>query len=162
VLKLIVAKSIDGVIGIDNDIPWINSFKEDLKWFCDCTMGSRVIMGRKTAESLSRPLKNRTHFVASRSTDMAQCKNGTLLPVEDLESIIKKNKAVDAWIIGGSEIYEQCMPYCREMYVTVIPEHYGFPKGACYFPRIDTDEWMWKTIPHPYNSELILQKWTRK
>ena len=106
-LGMIVACDRNGAIGKDGDLPWRQS--TDLQHFKDITMGSNLIMGRKTWESLPGKLPGREHFVLSRGQ------------VDGVEVIsYEKALEIDGWVIGGGEIYELFLPHVRELHRTII------------------------------------------
>ena len=134
-LELIVAVNQDGIIGINNKIPW--HIPEDLKRFKQLTEGHIVIMGRKTYESLppkNRPLKNRVNIVLtskpglyfSKENDENDENNNNLsfTTRENLSNVIKKNLvggvAKRIFIIGGSEIYHLFIDYCSIIHMTRV------------------------------------------
>jgi dihydrofolate reductase len=118
-LNLIFARSKNGVIGHNNSLPW--HLPEDLIHFKNTTMGSPVIMGRKTWESIPekfRPLPGRLNLVLSRSLKL------NLKGVEVVQSVQEALSEVDAksdiWVIGGAEVYAQCIHIAKSAVVTEI------------------------------------------
>ena len=98
-LKAIAAVSLDRVIGKDGDLPW--RLPEDLKWFKKITTGHSVLMGRKTWESLGRPLPNRRNLVLSRSMKPSDGME-VIRSIDALDALALKS---DLFVIGGGEIY---------------------------------------------------------
>jgi len=140
-INLILAKSINGVIGKDNKIPW--HLPEDMARFKRLTDGQVVIMGRKTWESLPekfRPLPNRVNIVVSKNKDY-KCP-GAILCQSISNALIMGSQAIDKeiWIIGGSTIYNHLEPIADRMEVTVIDQVY---EGDAYAPAISSE---WKTV----------------
>ena len=138
-LAMIVAVARNNVIGKDNQLPW--HIPEDLKWFKKNTIGKPMIMGRKTFESLGRPLPGRTHIVVSKNPSFSA--EGVLV-VDDLDQAVelgfqvaKKEGAEEVMIIGGGTIYEQSMSKVTRIYRTLIDLE---PEGDAYFPSL-TKEW---------------------
>jgi len=125
----IVATAHNGVIGKDNRLPW--HFSEDLRFFKKTTTGSTVIMGRKTYESIGKPLPNRTNFVLSR--------NPALTPVEGvrffqtMEDAIRAVETENAFIIGGAEIYQRTIHQVDGIYLTRIDADY---EGDAHYPEV--------------------------
>jgi dihydrofolate reductase len=130
--ELIVAVNQDGIIGINNTIPW--HIPEDLQRFKRMTEGHIVIMGRKTYESLppkNRPLKNRFNIVLTTSPELYfineendEKKNVCFTRMENLSNVIKENLvggvAKKIFIIGGSEIYHLFIDYCSIIHMTRV------------------------------------------
>lgn len=136
-LKAIVAVTNDWGIGKDGGL--VTSIKADMRHFVACTLGSTIIMGRKTLESFphQRPLKDRRNIVLTR--DEAYAPEG----VEVVHSIAEALEAIkndaEAWVIGGGEVYAQFMPYIEEAEVT----HTHCDRDCdTFFPNLDDDpEW---------------------
>src|SRR5438046_1174600 len=106
--------SLNRVIGNGNKIPW--HLPDDFKWFKQMTTGQIVVMGRKTFESIGKPLPNRETIVVSRSA--------TSIPgvrvVSSLEQINPAAESRDVFICGGAQIYEQTLPRCSDLYLTLV------------------------------------------
>jgi dihydrofolate reductase len=133
-VSLIVAMTPDGVIGRDNDLPW--RLPDDLKRFKALTMGRAVIMGRRTWDSIGRPLPGRTSIVLSRSATFAP--QGAIV-VPDLERALDAAGAVDeAFVIGGAQVYALALPVARRLYLTLV---HGDVAGDARFPKIDPQQW---------------------
>ncbi|MCX7170427.1 MAG: dihydrofolate reductase [Proteobacteria bacterium] len=124
------------VIGNGNALPW--RLPEDLKRFKALTHGHPVIMGRKTWESLGRPLPGRTNIVISRRADL-HAPGAT--PVGSLEAALAAAAATgtdEAFIIGGAEIYGQALPLADRLQLTEIDRDYA---GDVFFPKFDRAAW---------------------
>lgn len=134
-VTIIVAKAENNVIGNNNELIW--HLPDDLKRFKQLTSGHPIIMGRKTFESIGRPLPNRTNIVITRNSDWKQ--EGILI-VNSLQEAIEKSKEIDQeiFIIGGGNIYEQALNISDALEVTEV--HHPF-EGDTIFPEIDPDEW---------------------
>ncbi len=135
-LSIIVAMGNNNVIGIDNKLPW--HIPDDLKYFKEKTLNKSVIMGRKTLESLGKPLKERKNVVLTRDKSYA-FKNSDVEIVHDISEI---NKYIfddkENFVIGGAEIYKMLMPYCECLYITKIYKDFA---GDKYFEKIDEGKW---------------------
>lgn len=129
-IKIVVATSNNGVIGKDNKLLWKQS--EDLKRFKSLTLGQKVVMGRKTYESIGKPLPNRDNYVITRSlNEIEGCKL--------LKSFEEVNKLEgDIFIIGGGEIYEKFITFADEIYLTIIDCDVD---GDTFF-NLDSNEWI--------------------
>lgn len=135
-MRMIAACSKNGVIGVDNTIPWKD--KEDMKRFKSLTTGNTVIMGRNTYESMGRLLPNRQNVIISSSLKVEGAECSTL------HDAINKYKDTDAWVIGGETIYTQMMPYCNEIDLTIMPMMIDLvpgPKKIIRMPWINPLEW---------------------
>jgi dihydrofolate reductase len=133
-VSLIVAMTPAGVIGRDNDLPW--RLPDDLKRFKSLTMGRPVIMGRRTWDSIRRPLPGRTSIVLSRSATFAP--PGAIV-VPDLERALAAAGAVDeAFVIGGAQVYALALPIAQRLYLTLV---HGEVAGDARFPPIDPQQW---------------------
>ena len=127
--KAIAAMAENRVIGFENSIPWY--LPEDFKWFKNATLGHTLLMGRKTFESIGRPLPGRQTIILSRQQFSAQ---GTTC-IHSLEEIESTSKNPLIWIAGGSEIYKLLLPKCSDLYLTRV--HLS-PKGDTFFPEFET------------------------
>lgn len=127
-LKAIAAMSLNRVIGQDNRIPW--HLPEDFKWFKKMTTGNIVVMGRKTFESIGKPLPNRTTIVLSRS--------GFAYPgvqtIADLAELHPEREERDVLICGGAQVYAQALPLCSDLYLTLVKRTV---EGDALFPPFE-------------------------
>jgi dihydrofolate reductase len=120
--------SLNRVIGKDGKLPW--HIPDDFKWFKRTTFGQVVLMGRKTYESLGRPLPNRRNLVITRGQDLGA---GVEI-VRDLEAFRPEDYPYDVWVIGGAEIYRQMLDRCEQLYLSVIPR---VVEGDAFFPEFE-------------------------
>lgn len=132
-VSMIVAMSRNRVIGRDNKLPW--RLPADLAYFKKTTMGHPVIMGRKTYESIGKPLPGRTNIIVTRdpSYRAAGCEIA-----HSAEEALRLADGQDPFVIGGSELYGLFFPVADRLYVTSIDETFA---GDAYFPEIDPNEW---------------------
>lgn len=117
-------------IGKDNKLPW--HIPEDLKRFKEITTGHPIIMGRRTYESIGRPLPNRTNIIVTKNKDF---RAENCVVVNSLEEAIKKASEIDQeeiYIIGGGEIFKQALPYTDKLYLTLVQ---GDIEGDVFFPE---------------------------
>ena len=135
-LSLIAAVANNNVIGSDNKLIW--HMPADLKHFKSTTMGHTLIMGRKTFESIGKPLKGRKTIVVTRQEDFDAKGVEVVHSISEAIKLVKSEKEV--FVTGGAEIYEQCMTsyYTRRLYITRIYANFD---GDAFFPDIDTDDW---------------------
>ena len=126
--KAIAAMSENRVIGCGNKIPW--HLSEDFKWFKRMTTGNIVVMGRKTFESIGKPLPNRETIIVSRG--------GFHYPgvkvVSDLSQIDAADESRQIFICGGAQIYELALPLCSELYLTLVKR---VVEGDAFFPPFE-------------------------
>lgn len=133
-LSIIVAKSKNNVIGRENKLPW--NLPADLKHFKEITTGHKVIMGRKTFESITKmlghPLPNRTNIIVTRNLDY---KYKNCIVVHSLENALKyMDKKEEAFVIGGSELFHQALKLVNKVYITLINAELN---GDAFFPDLD-------------------------
>jgi len=116
-------------------MPW--HLSADLKKFKKITMGSPVLMGRKTHESIGKPLPGRTNIIVSRNLEYRQ--DGCMV-VNDLETALKKGceSANEVFVIGGSDLYEALLPIADAIYLTIINREF---QGDAFFPDLDLNDW---------------------
>jgi dihydrofolate reductase len=122
------------VIGKDGGLPW--SVPEDMKFFMRTTAGHAVVMGRKTFESMKKPLAGRRNIVVTRRTDYAPA--GAEV-VNDIEAALALAKTTDPdpFVIGGAEIYAVALPHAQRVYLTIIEKEV---EGDTFFPTL-ASEW---------------------
>ncbi len=146
-LTLIAAMSENRVIGRDNDLIW--NMPTDMKRFMRLTTGHHVIMGRKTFESMLKPLPNRINIVVTRQRDY-QAKG--CLVVHNLEAAIQKAEGdPQPFVIGGAQLYKLALPYAQTIELTLI--HHRF-EGDTFFPEFDQSKWLLeKEENHPADSK---------
>ena len=135
-ISISVAVAKNNVIGKDNKLLWHVS--EDLKRFKRNTSNKKMIMGRKTFESLPGILPDREHIVVTRDENF-KVDSDKVKIVHDLNSLLEKySKCEDEiFVIGGAEIYKQLLPYTQKIYLTKIDATF---EGDTYFPEINYDE----------------------
>lgn len=133
-ISLIVAHDEKNVIGLNNAMPW--HLPGDLAYFKRTTMGKPMIMGRKTFESIGKPLPGRTNIVITR--DEKYAKEGIVI-VHSLEDALAqaKKESEEIMIIGGEQIFRMTLPMADRLYVTKIEKQY---EGDTFFPSYG-DEW---------------------
>ena len=133
-ISLIAAFAKEGVIGKDGKIPW--TLKEDLKHFRNKTEGCSVVMGRKTYESIGRPLPNRLNIVMTRNPKRQE----GIKEVSNTKDALKvaSSYSDEIFIIGGEKIYEEFLPLATKMYLTKIDIKVN---GDTFFPSWNKNEW---------------------
>ena len=133
-ISIIVAMSHNNVIGLKNKLPW--HISADLKNFKKITLGHPVIMGRKTYDSISKPLVDRDNIVISRDNSL---KIDDVQVVDSLEkAVLKTADSPEVFIIGGQQIYKIALPLATHMYVTKVDGNF---EGDAYFPNYIQAEW---------------------
>jgi len=128
------------VIGINNNLPWY--LPNDLKYFKAVTMGKPVIMGRKTHESIGRPLPGRTNIVITRQSDYQA---DGIVVVNSLQQALDKAEDIsfvaghdEVMVIGGAEIYQQALLKADRLYITHV---HGDVEGDAFFPQVSWSDW---------------------
>jgi len=139
-IVLLAAVADNGVIGRGNALPFRQS--SDLKRFKSITMGKPVLMGRKTYDSIGKPLSGRTNIVVSRDPDFAP---GGVVVARGIDAALnaarddaQKRDVGEIVVIGGTDIFLQTMPLADRMEITHV---HASPEGDTYFPPIDAAQW---------------------
>ncbi|MFZ5757021.1 MAG: dihydrofolate reductase [Pseudomonadota bacterium] len=139
-VSLIAAVADNGVIGRDNKLPW--HLPGDLKYFKATTLGKPVIMGRKTWESLGRPLPGRTNIVITRQSGYAPAGAKVTASLDEALALAAQVALIDGVdecvVIGGAEIYAQALPRCDRLYLTEVRAQVA---GDAFFPAFDRRDW---------------------
>lgn len=140
IFSIIVAVAENQVIGLNNELPWRVS--SDLRRFRLLTMGKPLVMGRKTFQSLGKPLDGRDNIVVTRDENFEACGAFVTYSLEDalqLSQVKAIDRSVDeVMIIGGAEIYKAAMPFISRIYYTLI---HASPEGDVFFPELENDVW---------------------
>ncbi|GAB3173061.1 dihydrofolate reductase [Telluribacter humicola] len=136
IVSFIVAVSENSVIGADNDLPW--RLPDDLKRFKRLTMGSPMIMGRKTFESIGKPLPGRTTIILTRSEDYQVEGAEVVHSLEDALKLARSLKTEEVYVIGGGEIFNQAMPQAGRIYLTKVLTSI---EGDTFFTIPDLENW---------------------
>lgn len=145
-VSAIVAVSSNHAIGRDNDLPWY--LPEDLKFFKRTTMGKPVLMGRKTFESLGRPLPGRVNIVLSTQRDLSLPERVILChTLEEGMERLKKEGNDEVFVIGGGKVFAEAMSLLDRLYVTKVDMN--AQNADAFFPEIDPAQWrlVWEE-PH--------------
>jgi dihydrofolate reductase len=132
--SLVAALARNRVIGIGNRLPW--RLPEDLERFKALTMGAPVIMGRRTHESIGRPLPGRRNIVVTRQRGASWA--GCVVAHSLDEALAAAAAAAEAFVIGGAELYAQALPRAGRLYLTLIDAEYP---GDAWFPELDPAGW---------------------
>jgi len=139
-VAIIAAIAENGVIGSGNHIPW--RLPGDFAHFKRMTMGKPLIMGRKTFESIGRPLPGRTSIVVTRQEGYQPpgviVTSSLEAALDQAQAIAKADRANEVMIGGGAEIYQQALPIADRMYITQVMLE---PAGDTFFPAIDFEQW---------------------
>ena len=136
-IKLICAISKNNVIGNKNELPW--NISEDLKRFKELTSENIIVMGRKTFESIGRPLPNRTNIIVSNTlNEVAGCYVCNSL--KDAVSLGKEHTNDEVILIGGAKIFEEGMKIINKLVISWVDADQL--KGDVYFPNFDMNDWV--------------------
>jgi dihydrofolate reductase len=141
-VTLIVAVGKNGVIGRDNDLPW--RLPEDLKRFKRLTLGHTLVMGRKTYDSIGRPLPGRATIVVTRRRDWSADGVTVAYSLPEALSLATGDRV---FVAGGGEIYRQALPYADGLEVTEVDQT---PDGDVTFPDLDPAIWQ-EVAREPYD-----------
>ncbi|CAL7963716.1 Dihydrofolate reductase type 3 [Gammaproteobacteria bacterium] len=133
-LSIIAAIASNNVIGKNNKIPW--SIPEELKHFYKLVYGKPVVMGRKTHESIGKPVENSPNVILSHSPSLQVAGCGVINSVADVLNLYQND--VEVIVIGGESIYRQFLPFVNKMYLTFIDHQFD---GDTYFPGWQASEW---------------------
>lgn len=141
-ISIVVAISENNAIGKDNQLLW--HLPADLKHFKEITSGSTIIMGRKTYDSIGRPLPNRRNIVITRSLDLQIPNVEVVHTLESALSLCDDEKEV--FIIGGAEIYKNALPTANKIHLTTVHQNYD---ADVFFPELIKEQW--KEINNEYH-----------
>ena len=134
IISLITAMDRNRLIGNNNQLPW--HLPADFAHFKSVTMGKPVIMGRKTYESIGKPLPGRTNIVLSRDPDIRF--EGVACVSSFEQALLLVADAEEVMVIGGSTIYEMLLPRANRLYLTYVDAEF---EGDAWFPEFDKDQW---------------------
>lgn len=134
-LAILAAVASNRVIGINNTLPW--HLPADLKHFKALTVGQIVVMGRRTFESIGRPLPQRTNVVLTKNTDWTSPGVSTAKSIQEvLDQFADDARTIS--VIGGAQIYRETLPLCQWLYLTEIQQAFA---GDTFFPEFERNEW---------------------
>lgn len=162
VISFIVAVSQNNVIGKNNQLPWC--LPTDMSYFKNVTWAMPVIMGRKSFESLGKPLKGRTNIVVTRNKDWNAAGTQVVQSIDQAITLAAKTDAKEIFIIGGAEIFRAAFPSADQIYLTLV--HANFD-GDAFFPEFNHEDWMLTSNrdcePDEKNEyKLSFQVWERR
>lgn len=162
ILTLVVAAAKNNVIGKDNQLLW--RLPNDMRYFKNVTWGMPVVMGRKTYESLGKPLAGRTNIVITRNKAWKADGVSVVSGLDDAIFLTKEMDVKELMVIGGGEIYKMAMPKARRIHLTRVDAEL---EGDTYFPEIDP--LLWKQVSrsdHPADEKhayaYSFQVWERR
>ena len=154
-LSLIVAMASNRTIGINNTLPW--RIPEDLKHFKKLTMGHHLIMGRKTFDSIGRPLPGRTTVVVSRDRNLKI--DGCIVAHSLQDAIASCASDPQIFVVGGADVYAQALGLADTLLITEIQQEIA---GDAWFPEVDRSEWLevsrdihYQEIPEPLEYHFV-------
>ena len=133
-ISLIAAMASNRVIGINNTLPW--HLPADFKHFKSITMGKPILMGRKTYESIGRPLPGRTNIIITHNRSYTAEGCQVVNSIDD--ALALAHNAAEVMVIGGASFYQQTLPLAQRIYLTII--HHPF-NGDAYFMKLDDAVW---------------------
>lgn len=135
-ISLLVAMDRNNVIGFENDMPW--HLPNDLKYFKEKTTGHTIIMGRKTYDSIGRPLPNRKNVILTRQTTEFPNDVEVIHSIEEIYEWQKSHPNEELFVIGGGDIFKQVLPFADRLYITKIDEAF---EGDTFFPKFSLSDW---------------------
>ncbi len=133
-ISIVVAMSSNGVIGRNGDLPW--HLSADLKHFKAITMGKPIVMGRKTHESIGRPLPGRENIILTRNQDYTAQGCTIISCVGELEARFSKDD--DLMVIGGAQLYALTLPLANRLFITRV---HADVEGDTCFPDVKWEQW---------------------
>jgi dihydrofolate reductase len=137
-ISIIAAVAENGVIGRGGKLPW--RLSDDLKRFKRLTMGHTIVMGRRTWESIGRPLPGRRVIVVSRQPEYSTG-SGDVRAVGSLDvalQVVESYGDAEMFVVGGAELYKEALPRANRLYLTLVMADI---EGDTFFPEVDWDEW---------------------
>ena len=140
-VSLVVAAAKNNVIGRDGELPW--HLPDDLRHFKRLTTGKPVIMGRRTFESIGRPLPDRRNIVMTRNPDYAAAGCDVVTSVSDALDLA--GHGTEVMVIGGGQVYRDFLPRADRIYMTRVQAEI---EGDTHFPEIDTSDWQLVSSEH--------------
>ena len=136
-LEMIVAHDLNRAIGVDGALPW--HLPQDLEWFKGITQGKAMIMGRKTYESIGKPLSGRTSIVITRQEGYP-VKDGMVVVRSFAEAVIRVlDMGLQPIVVGGGQVYVDALPYTYRIYVTKVNTE--VEDADTYFPILEAGDW---------------------
>jgi dihydrofolate reductase len=157
-LSIIVATDKNHGIGVNNQLPW--HLPEDLAHFKRTTSGHPILMGRKTFDSIGRPLPKRQNIVITRNANWTHEGVNTVTSIQDALTLVEGQTA---FVIGGAEIYQQALAFAQQLIVTEIQQTY---QCDAFFPKIDLTIWQEKSrenfVAESNQSHYAIITYTRK
>jgi dihydrofolate reductase len=159
-ITIVAAIASNNVIGQKNSLPW--DIPEDLKRFKQLTSGHTILMGRKTFDSIGRPLPNRTNIVMTKDTNYQR--EGVEIVFDEREALnLIKDLNQEVFIIGGSKIYELFEPWATSLMITRVLKDF---EGDAFFPNINWNNWLIKNkeefLDEKSGISCKLEKYLRK
>lgn len=141
------------MIGRKGDLPW--RLSGDLQWFKKITMGHTILMGRKTWDSLPKPLPGRENWVLSRRDQRSEGMR-LFTSLKDVAEHLPDKQTL--FVIGGGEVYRQALPLCQELYITEV--HQKVPDGDAFFPEYRDQFEAVEVLDE--NEDFLLRRWQRR
>jgi dihydrofolate reductase len=133
-IALVAAMAANRAIGKDGELPW--HLPADLRFFKRLTTGHTVIMGRKTFDTVGRPLPDRWNVIVTRDRNYRQAGASVVHSIEEALRMTRGDEI--SFVVGGAEIYRLALPYAHRLYLTVV---HATPDGDTFFPEFDEREW---------------------
>ncbi|WP_377889072.1 dihydrofolate reductase [Alkalihalobacillus sp. R86527] len=156
-ISFLLAMDENRMIGKDNDLPW--HLPADLKYFKKMSLDKSIVMGRKTFESIGKPLPGRKSYVITRR-DLTIDDVTVLHSIDQFLELVEEDKEKEWFVIGGAEVYRQLLPYANRLYITEIHEEF---QGDASFPELRSEDWEEKSRvqnrkdeKNPYDYDFVV------
>ena len=135
-VTIVAAVARNGVIGVDGGLPW--HLPDELALFKELTVGHVLVMGRRTYESVGRPLPGRTTIVVTRQADWSGAEG--VLRAPSVDAALERGASLDAevFVVGGAQVYAEALPRADRLALTYVDAE---PEGDTLFPRVDWSQW---------------------
>lgn len=151
---MIAAIGLHGELGFEGSLIW--RIPEDLKHFKHITMGHHLLLGRKTFESIGRPLPGRTSIVLTRNTNFYATGCDRVSSIEEALELARRAHESELMVCGGAEIYQALFPWAQHLYLTKIQAH---AKADVFFPEFDHNQWEIKQQV-TYPAQGVMPAWS--
>lgn len=157
-ISLLYAMDKNRLIGRNNQLPW--HLPQDLAYFKRVTMDHKIVMGRKTFDSIGKPLPGRENIIITRDKNYLCDGCKVLHSIDELLELSSSHKDEEIFVIGGAEIFKEILPFSDRLYITYI--HHEF-EGDTFFPPTNESEWKMiskepgiKNEKNPYDYEFVV------
>jgi len=152
-ISIVAAMDLNAIIGKNGGLPWY--LPEDLAHFRELTLNQIVIMGRKTFDSIGRPLKDRINVVMTRDLKWA---HSDVIVCHSIYDVLESFQEPELFIIGGTQIFATFLEVANKIYLTEIDDVFD---GDTYFPKVQWEQWRTISSQKPYRSNICFYEYQR-